>query len=110
MSSPQLDRSQPMTDQLRRLGRRQGTTSRTPQYSRTAIVEILRQVEQGALVKDICRRYGITDTTFYRWRARYGQAVQAATPASSPEQQLRQAEAENRRLRKLLANLDRISA
>ena len=97
-----------LTDDLRHLGR-QDASDRTPKYSRAQILEILRAARDGALIKDVCRQYAITDSTFYRWRKRYGQAVAALTPATA-EQQLRQTEAENRRLRKLLSDLDRLSA
>jgi putative transposase len=99
-----------LTEQLRHLGRRQGRTSRTPKYSRLQILEILKAARDGSLIKDLCREHGITDSTFYRWRARYGGAL-AAIPASvTPEQQLRHVAAENRRLRKLLEDIDRLSA
>lgn len=105
-SSP--DSAQPLTDQLRHLGRRQGRTSRTPKHSRPQILEILKAARDGALIKDLCREHGITDSTFYRWRTRYGHALAATTVA--PEKQLRRITAENRRLRKLLENIDRLSA
>jgi putative transposase len=99
-----------LTEQLRRLGGRQGRTSRTPKYNRLEILEILKAARDGVLIKDLCRTHEITDSTFYRWRARYGAAL-AAVPASiTPEQQLRRVAAENRRLRKLLENIDRLSA
>jgi putative transposase len=100
-----------LADELRHLGRRQGPTPRTPKYSRTQIIEILKVARDGAFIKDLCREYGITDSTFYRWRTRYGQALSAAAPPpGTPEQQLRHVEAENRRLRRLLANAERLSA
>ena len=97
-----------LTDELRHLG--QGRSSRAPKHSRPQILEILKAARDGALIKDLCREHGITDSTFYRWRTRYG-AVLAAMPATStPEQRLRHVSAENRRLRKLLENIDRLSA
>jgi putative transposase len=105
--SDRSDRGQ-LADELRHLGRREAA-DRTPKYSKAQILEILRAARDGSLIKDVCRQYAITDSTFYRWRKRYGQAI-AAAPAATPEQQLRHAEAENRRLRKLLSDLDRMSA
>jgi putative transposase len=100
-----------IADELRHLGQRQGPTPRTPKYARAQIIEILKAARDGALIKDLCREYGITDSTFYRWRTRYAQALSAAAPApGTPEQQLRHVEAENRRLRRLLASAERLSA
>ena len=41
-------------------------------YSETQIVKILKQVEAGKLVKDVCREFGISDATYYNWKAKYG--------------------------------------
>ncbi len=108
--SSSLDPAPPLTDQLRHLGRRPGRTSRTPKYSRPQILEILKAARDGALIKDLCREHGITDSTFYRWRTRYGHALAAMPATLAPEKQLRRITAENRRLRKLLENIDRLSA
>lgn len=99
-----------LTDQLRHLGRRQGRVSRAPKHSRSQILEILRAARDGALIKDLCHEHGVTDSTFYRWRTRYGAALAAMPPTTPAEQQLRSIAAENRRLRKRLENLDRLSA
>jgi len=41
-------------------------------YSETQIVKILKEVETGKLVKDMCREYGISNATYYNWKAKYG--------------------------------------
>ena len=41
-------------------------------YSETQIVRILKEVEGGRLVKEVCREYGIQDATYYNWKAKYG--------------------------------------
>jgi putative transposase len=41
-------------------------------YSETQIMEVLKEVETGKLVKDVCREYGISDATYYNWKAKYG--------------------------------------
>ena len=41
-------------------------------YSETQIVKILKEVEAGRLVKEVCRDYGISDATYYNWKAKYG--------------------------------------
>ncbi|MFP3789779.1 transposase, partial [Legionella pneumophila serogroup 9] len=38
-------------------------------YTETQIVKILKEVEAGRLVKEICREYGISDATYYNWKA-----------------------------------------
>lgn len=40
--------------------------------SEEQIIGILRQTEAGIRVLDLCRQHGISDTTFYKWRAKYG--------------------------------------
>lgn len=54
---------------------------------------------QDGKVREICRRHGITETTFYRWRAKYG-GLQV-----SEAKRLKALEEENRRLKKLVADL-----
>lgn len=41
-------------------------------YSETQIIKILNEIEGGRLVKDVCREYGISDQTYYNWKAKYG--------------------------------------
>ena len=41
-------------------------------YAETQIVKILKEVEAGRLVKEVCREYGISDATYYNWKAKYG--------------------------------------
>ena len=41
-------------------------------YTETQIVRILKEVEAGRQVKEICREYGITDSTYYNWKSKYG--------------------------------------
>jgi putative transposase len=41
-------------------------------YSETQIVKILKEIEARKLVKDVCREYGIADTMYYNWKAKYG--------------------------------------
>jgi len=74
---------------------------RTSRFSEAQIVAILREAEKGELaVKDVCRVHGITESAFYRWRKRYG-ALEV-----SEVRHLRELEAENSRLKRLLAERD----
>ena len=41
-------------------------------FTETKIVSILHQQEAGKSVRDICREHGISDATFYNWKAKYG--------------------------------------
>ena len=41
-------------------------------FIETQIISILKEVEVGAKVNDICRRHGISDATYYNWKSRYG--------------------------------------
>jgi putative transposase len=57
----------------------------------------LKQAESGVAVKDLCRKNGFSDATFYKWRGRFG--GMEATDA----RRLRELENENAKLKKLLA-------
>jgi putative transposase len=66
-------------------------------FAEEQIVGILKQAEAGVPVKDLCRKYGFSDATFYNWRSRYGGME------VSDVRKLRELEAENAKLKKLLA-------
>jgi putative transposase len=61
------------------------------------IIGFLKQAESGVAVKDLCRKNGFSDATFYKWRGRFG--GMEATDA----RRLRELENENAKLKKLLA-------
>ncbi|MGX5173286.1 IS3 family transposase [Aliikangiella sp. IMCC44653] len=63
------------------------------------IVAILKEAEAGMLVKDICRKYNIGNSTFYKWREKYG-GMEA-----SDVRRLKELEEENRRLKQMYADL-----
>jgi len=70
-------------------------------WSREKILEIIRACEApGANIEDICRVYGVHVATFYRWRKRFDEI---GTP---PDRQVKDLEAENQRLKELLAQRD----
>jgi putative transposase len=67
-------------------------------FTEAQIVSILQEADaQGAGVRDVCNRHGVCEQTFYRWRRRYG-AMQV-----DEVKRLRELEAENARLKRLLA-------
>lgn len=68
-------------------------------YTETQIVKILKEVEKGKLVKDVCREYGISDATYYNWKAKFG-GMEA-----SDIKRLRELEDENRKLKQMFADL-----
>jgi putative transposase len=41
-------------------------------FTETYIVKILKEVEGGRLVKEVCREYGISDATYYNWKTKCG--------------------------------------
>ena len=68
-------------------------------YTEEQIIAILKQHEAGVKTADLCREHGISDATFYNWKAKYGGLD------VSEAQRLRQMEDENRRLKHLVADL-----
>ena len=68
-------------------------------YSESQIVKILKEVEGGRLVKEVCREYGISDATYYNWKSKYG-GMEA-----SNVKRLKELEEENRRLKQMYAEL-----
>jgi putative transposase len=46
--------------------------ARSSKWTDAQIIGFLKEVEAGAAVKDLVRRVGVTEQTFYRWRARFG--------------------------------------
>ena len=72
---------------------------RKSRYTETQIVRILKEVEGGRQVKEICREYGISDATYYNWKSKYGWMD------ASDIRKLKDLEDENRRLKQMNANL-----
>jgi len=68
-------------------------------FSDQQISLALLEAEQGTAVQEIVRRLGITEQTFYRWKKKYNGMM------PSELRRLKQAEEENGRLRKLVADL-----
>jgi putative transposase len=66
-------------------------------FSEEQIIGILREHEAGATTAAVCRRHGISDASFYKWKAKYGGRE------VSEARRLKALEDENRRLKKLLA-------
>ena len=72
---------------------------RKSRYTEEQIIGALKQVDEGAKVEDVCRKLGVTPTTFYRWKSKF------AGMEVSDAKKLRSLEEENRRLKHLVAEL-----
>lgn len=66
-------------------------------YTDNQIINILKQAETGTPVPELCREHGMSNATFYKWRAKYG-GMDASLMA-----RLKELEEENRRLKKMYA-------
>jgi putative transposase len=66
-------------------------------FSETKIVSILKKQEAGISTADICREYGISQATFYNWKAKYGGLEVCEV------RRLKELEAENAKLKKMFA-------
>jgi len=70
---------------------------RATRFTEEQIIGILAEGDAGGSAKDICRRHGISEQTFYRWRRKYGGMD------VSEARRLRELERENKKLKQLLA-------
>ena len=68
-------------------------------FTEQQIVSALREAESGVPIVEVCRRVGVTETTFFRWRKQF------AGLGISELRRLRQLEEENGRLKSLVADL-----
>lgn len=68
-------------------------------HTEQQIAFILRQAEEGVSVGEVCRKAGISEQTYYRWRQKYGGLM------PSEMKRLKQLEEENVRLKRLVADL-----
>lgn len=66
-------------------------------FSEEQIIGFLKEAEAGVSVKELCRKHGFSDASFYTWRSKYGGM------AVSDAKRLKAMEQENARLKKLLA-------
>ena len=68
-------------------------------FTETQIVAILQEADSGVMVRDLCRKHGICDATYYKWKSKYGGLD------ASDLKRLRELEAENGQLKRMFAEL-----
>jgi putative transposase len=68
-------------------------------FSEEQIISILKQHESGIATNELCRQHNISSATFYKWKAKFGGMN------ASEAQKLRQLEAENAKLKRIVADL-----
>ena len=67
-------------------------------YSEEQIIRVLQEAESGVKTADLCRKYGMSDATFYNWKAKYGGL------SVNEARRLKSLEDENRRLKKIVGD------
>jgi putative transposase len=72
---------------------------RPSKFTEDQIVQALRQVKSGTPAVQVCRKLGITETTFYRWRSKHEGVGKSGT------RELRDLRDENQKLKQIVANL-----
>ncbi len=68
-------------------------------FTEEQIIRILQEAEAGTKIIDLCRKHGISDATYYNWKAKYGGMT------VSDAKKLKVLEDENRRLKHIVADL-----
>ena len=66
-------------------------------YTEEQIIAVLKEAEAGAKTSELCRKHGVSEATFYKWKAKY------AGLTVSELKRLRSLEDENRRLKQIVA-------
>jgi putative transposase len=72
---------------------------RPSKFTQDQITQALRQVKAGTSAVQVCRKLGITETTFYRWRSKYGGVT------ANESREVRELRDENQKLKQIVANL-----
>jgi putative transposase len=74
-----------------------GLEMQRKKYTEEQIIQVLKEGEDGAKISDLCRKYGMSDATYYNWKAKY------AGLTVSEFKRLKSLEEENRRLKQIVA-------
>lgn len=72
---------------------------RKSKFTESQIVRVLKEVEGGRTVVEVCRKHGISDATYYNWKAKYGGME------VSDIKRLKELEEENQQLKRMFADL-----
>ena len=72
---------------------------RKSRFSETQIIAILKEAGAGMKIGELCRKHGISDATYYKWKSKYG-GMEA-----SDLKRVRELEAENAKLKRMYADL-----
>ena len=72
---------------------------RKSRYTESQIIAILKQVENGMKVDNVCRQHGMSPATYYKWKSKYGGMD------ASELKRVKELEAENAKLKRMYANL-----
>jgi putative transposase len=73
---------------------------KSKRFSEEQIIAVLKEADAGAKTKELCRRHGISEATFYNWKAK------DAGMTVSEVRRLKELEAENSKLKRLLAEAE----
>ena len=68
-------------------------------FTEEQIIGVLKEAEAGGKIADLCRKHGISDATYYNWKAKYGGLT------VSEAQRLKALESENSKLKRIVADL-----
>jgi putative transposase len=79
--------------------RSQEVQMKSSRFTETQIIAILKEADAGILVKDICRKHGISDATYYNWKSKYGGMT------ASDLKRMKEMEVELSKLKRMYADL-----
>ena len=68
-------------------------------FTETQIVSVLNEADAGVAVKDLCRTHGISPSTYFKWKSKYGGL------SASELKRIKELEAENSKLKRMFADL-----
>ncbi len=72
---------------------------KSSRFTETQIIAILKEADAGVLIKDLCRKHGISDATYYNWKSKYGGM------AASDLKRMKEMETELSKLKRMYADL-----
>lgn len=72
---------------------------RKSRFTETQIVGILKEADSGMPIKELCRKHGISDATYYKWKSKYGGL------SASELKRIKELESENAKLKRMYADM-----